>query len=196
MLSILLVGIGSRASEDDAVGLVLAEEMARRGLAGVTVELWEDRDPLDVAAGLVEISDRDPEITVVLVDCAELGLAPGCWRAFDLDEAELAERAGGPSVHGVGLADGLALARALGFVNPVRVFGVQPFSVEPGRLSLSLPMATRLPSLGTALADELAVRTRRERPSDGEASPGEGAPAEPGRVSGGGGTATRQGRVG
>lgn len=170
MATAVLVGIGSRASGDDAVGLVLVEQ--QRETPEVGVEIWEDRDALDVAGALVELGERDGQVSVVLVDCAEMGLAPGSWRAFDLNDAALAERAGGSSVHGVGLADGLALARALGFENPVRIFAVQPFAVDPGRLSLSLAMATRLPSLRAALADELAV-FRQARPSDG------GAPLQP-----------------
>lgn len=151
---ITLVGIGSRASGDDAIGLILVE--GARGWPGVAAHVWEDRDALDVAAGLVELGEADPGGgTVVLVDCADMGLAPGCWRVFDADAVVLGARAGGASVHGAGLADGLALARALGFRRSLRILGIQPFDVRPGRLTPSLPMATRLPSLRVALAAEI-----------------------------------------
>lgn len=151
---ITLVGIGSRASGDDAVGLMLVEHAA--SWPGVAAHVWEDRDALDVAAGLVELGEADPGGgAVILVDCADMGLAPGCWRIFDGDAVVLGARAGGASVHGAGLADGLALAQALGFVRPLRILGIQPFDVRPGRLTPSLPMATRLPSLRVALREEI-----------------------------------------
>ncbi len=150
----VVIGVGSRACADDAIGLRLVEALRARGGAP-RVALWEDNDALDVASGLLEL-----DAPAVLVDCADMGLPPGSWRAFDAEDARLAEAEAAASTHGFGLADALALARALGYAHPVRVFGVQPFEVRPGRPHLSPPMQARVAPLTAALREEL----RRGRP--------------------------------
>lgn len=141
---VLVAAVGSRACGDDAVGLVLAERL--RGDAGVDVALWEDRDALDVAGALLE-----GDGPVVLVDCADMGLPPGSWRL--LGEGVARDHRDTVSTHGLGLADALTLARALGCERDVRLFGVQPFDVRPGRVGLSEGLAGGLEELVRALRE-------------------------------------------
>lgn len=141
---VLLVGIGSRVCGDDAVGLHLVERVGERH--GVRVELWEDRDALTVAAALLE--EDGP---VLLVDCADMRLPPGSWRAFDVDGVKAREHQDTVSSHGFGLADAVALTRALGHERAVHVFGVQPFSVRPGETRLTAQMSELMDGLAEAL---------------------------------------------
>ena len=143
-----LIGIGSRACGDDAIGLHLVERLGAR--SGVRTHLWEHRDAFDIASGLLEL-----DAAVMLVDCADMGLAPGSWRAFDADDARLAQAVNTVSTHGFGLADALALARTLGHDQPVRVFGVQPFDIRPGQAALSAAMDAQVDGLAEALWRQL-----------------------------------------
>ena len=156
---VTLVGIGSRVCGDDAIGLVLVEQLA--AAHALRSELWEDRDALDVTSALLE-GGRRP---VLLVDCADMGLAPGSCRGFDAADVRLAQHAATVSTHGFGLADALALARELGHEAPIRLFGVQPFDVRPGRTTLSEAMAARVPELLEALWRTVAPPTGAARVS-------------------------------
>lgn len=100
-----VVGVGGRAAGDDAVGLAVLDELARRSL-GAGVELHAVADPSDLVP-LLEGASR-----VVIVDAA---LDPGgAGRVRVLGEASLAGADARPvSSHGVSVAQALALARTL-----------------------------------------------------------------------------------
>ena len=144
----LVIGIGSRLSRDDAVGLVLLERLLEQGeLAEDDAMMLEDADAATVAATLLEL--RRP---VILVDCADMGEPAGAHRIFDETDAALKLRADAASTHGLGLADGLALARALGFDQPVTVFAIQPFDLSPGA-DLTPELLELLPEMQRILGD-------------------------------------------
>jgi hydrogenase maturation protease len=103
--------------------------------------LLENADAATVAAALM-----DWQCEVILVDAADMGVAPGDLRFFSDAEASMIMKSDAVSTHGLGLADGLALARALGFDRKVHVFGVQPFDLAP-RAGLTKEMTERLPEL-------------------------------------------------
>ncbi len=145
-----VIGLGTRAGTDDQVGLELASRLRDRSLDGeISVEIWENADAATVAAGLLELDSE-----VMLVDAADLELEPGQYRVFTDQEAILKTKRDAVSVHGIGLGDGLALARELGFEQTVRVFAVQPFDVSPG-LGLSEEMSARIPGLARRLEEEI-----------------------------------------
>jgi hypothetical protein len=56
------------------------------------------------------------------------------------------------STHGLGLAEGLELARTLGFNQPASIFGIQPFDLSPGQ-GLTPEMTSRFPLLLAALRE-------------------------------------------
>lgn len=145
-----LAGVGSRFSRDDEIGLRLVEAIAGRGsTSAVECCLWEDADALTLANELLEL-DRD----VVIVDCADMGLASGSWRLF-ADEAARLRICNDPlSTHGLGLAEALSLARSLGCTNSIRIFGVQPFDLSPVP-GLSAQMLAVFPDLLAALENAL-----------------------------------------
>lgn len=147
----LVIGVGTRLGRDDAIGLVLVERLLSAGAVEASDALvLEGADAATVAATLLEV-ERD----ILVVDCADMGAPPGTVRVFDDTEAKLALRDDGTSTHGFGLAEGLALARALGFGFRVRVLAVQPFDLSPGR-SLSDEMRAVLDSLDRTLETALS----------------------------------------
>jgi len=141
--SVTLIGVGSSIRADDAIGTLLVAALADE--PGVTALQWGDRDALDIAAGLLELSGP-----VVLVDAARMGAEPGKHRVFRPDHVTLRGGLGGVSTHGFGLADGLAVALDLGLDLPLALFGVEPASIalEEG---LSPALQDRLPVLVDAL---------------------------------------------
>jgi hydrogenase maturation protease len=147
-----VVGLGTRLGRDDEVGLALVEALARDPNLETRCELLEGADAAVVAAFLIE--RRAP---VILVDAAEMGIPPGEHRLFAEHEAEMVLKSGAVSTHGLGLAEGLALARALGSDQPVQIFGVQPFDLSPGS-GLTPEMGAMLPKLLAALREASRFR--------------------------------------
>ncbi len=145
-----VAGVGSFLSCDDAIGLQLVEAYARQPLpSGVTTQAWEDADALTLADSLLE-----SEEPLLLVDCADMGLAAGSWRLFAGDEARFRCRTDALSTHGLGVAEALAIARELGRESAVHLFGVQPFDLSP-RPGLSDGMQERFATLCTALSESV-----------------------------------------
>jgi hydrogenase maturation protease len=152
-----VVGIGSRAGRDDGVGLALVERLERNGrFPELSFLLWENADAATVAYNLLEL-----ETPVLLVDCADMGLAPGECRMFDQRNVSLNLRTDSISTHGLGLAEALTLARSLGFEQDAHVFGVQPFDLNPG-LSLSSRMEERFDDLCDALGTRIEDLVQRD----------------------------------
>jgi hydrogenase maturation protease len=89
---------------------------------------------------------------VIFVDAADMGLDTGEYRFFFDEAASVTLKTDSVSTHGLGLADGLEIARALGFDRPAAIFGIQPFDLSP-RPGLTPEMKDRFPSLMTALRD-------------------------------------------
>ncbi|MBF0137094.1 MAG: hydrogenase maturation protease [Magnetococcus sp. DMHC-1] len=142
----IVVGIGSRYGRDDAIGLALVEALPTiSDQHRVTSLLWEDADALTLAHDLLELSGP-----VLIVDCADMGLESGAWRFFSWAAEEDQPHRSSISTHGLGMAEAIALARGLGFVHAVHVFGIQPFDLSPVP-GLTPEMRERFPHVLAAL---------------------------------------------
>jgi len=124
-LGTLVIGLGNPLRGDDGVGLRVVEHLARRALP-------EQVTLLDGGAGGLELLHMmEGWDRVVLVDAAELGRESGDVVRFTPDQVQLAETEDRFSLHHAGLAEVLALARALNQALPtIVVFGVQPWRLE------------------------------------------------------------------
>jgi len=140
-MSTVVIGVGNRDRGDDAVGPLLADELADR-LSEVTVIAHEgDLSHLP----LLWHGDDD----VVVIDAA-LGDGLHVGEVRLLDPGDLARRRL-LSTHGVGLADALDLADRLDRrPRSVHVVGIGAGAVELGEMDHDLRV--RIP----ALADEVA----------------------------------------
>jgi|LSQX01.2.fsa_nt_gb hydrogenase maturation protease len=143
-----IVGLGTRHSGDDEIGLALVSALSREPAFLSRCVLMECADAATIALALLEWNRP-----VVLVDAADMRLAPGECRCFSDREASVLIRTSSVSTHGLGLAEGLEIARALDYAHPVRIFGVQPFDLSPGR-GLSSDMEARFPLLLAELGRE------------------------------------------
>ena len=151
---LVIAGVGNRYRTDDGVGLRLVEEWRWAGDASVVTELWEDFDGAAVAQRLVELA-----CPVLVVDCADMGLVGGAFRLLDGRDVENIPARSVVSTHGIGLAEGVQLAGALGYTQPLWVFGVQPFAIGMGE-NLSSAMTAVLPDLRQGLVGVVAELIR------------------------------------
>ena len=143
----LVVGIGAPDAGDDAVGPLVADAVARLGLAGVDVLAHED--PTD----LTLLWRGRPG--VVVVDAVRSGAAPGTVVVLDLTDAAASGGrqviGGSTGTHDFGLASAIALSRALGTLpGRLAVVGVDGVPFAPGD-PLSPAVAAALPDAVVAV---------------------------------------------
>jgi hydrogenase maturation protease len=140
-----VVGLGAFLSSDDGIGLALVRSLSQDAEFAGRCVLLDDADAATIASSILEW--RRP---LILVDAADMNLDPGEHRFFADRDASVILKNSSVSTHGLGLAEGLALARTLGFDQPVYIFGIQPFDLSP-RQGLTSEMSARFPALLSAL---------------------------------------------
>jgi hydrogenase maturation protease len=140
-----VVGLGSSLGSDDGIGLALVQALSGDAIFAARCVFLESADAATIASSLIEWG-----APVILVDAANMALSPGQYRLFEDSEASAILKTSSVSTHGLGLAEGLELARTLGFGKSVYIFGIQPFDLSPGQ-GLTPEMTARFPSLLSAL---------------------------------------------
>ena len=123
---IVVVGVGNLLRGDDAVGRLVARSLRTRKPSGV--EILE----CDGEATLLIDAWWGSELTLV-IDAVRCGAATGTVHRFDADRFDRLADAAGTSTHGLGLADAVAMARALDRL-PGRlvIYGIEGGCFEPG----------------------------------------------------------------
>lgn len=149
MKPILILGLGNPLQGDDGVGCRVAQELEKRELPD-QVEVMEGGTP---GIGLLNLMQG--RARVIIVDAAEMGIAPGEFRRFTSEQVTLTGAAQRFSLHRSGVADALALAHALKIELPKIVFfGIQPARVGWGD-ALSASVDAAVPRVIAAIVDEL-----------------------------------------
>ncbi len=165
MKSCLVLGIGNPLLTDEGAGLRALEhfDAAHGGEDGVTCL---DGGTLSFTlAGPIGASDA-----LIVFDCARLGLGPGRVRCLEGAEMDGFVRSGKLSVHEVGLADLLDMARLTGDLPARRALvGIEPVSLGWGT-DVSTQVAAALPE-AVSLAAETLARWRAEQQPDGARGP-------------------------
>lgn len=146
-----MVGLGSTLGSDDGVGLALVQALSQDEALAKRCVLLESADAATIASSLIEW--RRP---VILVDAADMALAPGEWRFFEEKDAAAILKSSSVSTHSLGIAEGLELARMLDFDQSAYIFGIQPFDLSPG-LGLTPEMTAKFPLLFSALRTACSI---------------------------------------
>jgi hydrogenase maturation protease len=147
----LILGLGNRQRGDDGAGPAAIDALRGCNLPGAAQLLDGGMPGLEIVL-LFEDFER-----VIVIDAAEMGLAPGQWRRFTPSGAAITVPEGAltGTLHNAGLAEALALARALEVLPPTLII----YGIEPGRLDwqegLSAPVLDALPYLVRAVRAEL-----------------------------------------
>ena len=123
----LVIGVGNEARGDDGVGLTVARKLKKMQLPGLAVAEFQGD-----AAALME--RWQGAATVVLVDAAAAGAAPGTVHRFEAQAGPLPVELLRPaSTHALGPAAAVELARALGQLPPrLIVYGIEGAAFAAG----------------------------------------------------------------
>lgn len=153
---LLILGLGNPLRGDDGIGPRTVEQLKQHGLP-VEVEA------LDAGtAGFDLLYWLDGRRRVIIVDAADVGLEAGQFARFTPEQVELKGAAEGAGSHQAGLAEVLALARALQRPLPeIVIFGVQPGSLE-WATGLTAEVEAAVPLLVRAVLQEV-----HDRPGQG-----------------------------
>ncbi len=153
MTATLVIGIGNDDRHDDAAGLATAR-LLRSGAdsLGTTPRVIERTGE---ATDLLEAWADEP--TVIVVDAMVSGAPPGTVRRFDATNEPLPLPPPGASTHGLGLAEAVGLARALGRL-PARLvlIGIEGADFSPGA-GLSPEVAAGVEAAARLVRREIAV---------------------------------------
>jgi hydrogenase maturation protease len=154
----LVVGIGNPDRGDDGVGRLVVRLLRGRLPADVRIE-----ERLGGAAELVELlAEAD---VAVLIDAMVSGAAPGTIRRFDCVAGEVVPGSGGASSHGLGVAEAVGLARALGCLPTVCVvYAVEAAEFAPGA-EVTAAVAAAAEETARRVAAELASPFSRHGPA-------------------------------
>ena len=154
---VLVLGLGNPLRGDDGIGPRVVEELEARGLPKGVTALDAGTGGLDILRIIEEWQD------VVIVDAADMDagrgeVCPGQFVRFTPNQVTVQESSDPFSLHHAGLAEVLALARAMDQALPsIVIFGVQPKEVGWGE-GLSPEVEARLPALLEAVLEEVAKR--------------------------------------
>ncbi len=157
-MKILVLGIGNTLLTDEGVGIVAMRELAKQ---------FGEREDMEFLDGgtlsftlAVPISECD---ALLVIDAAELGVAPGTVRSFEGEKMDAFLGANHKSsVHEVGLLDLRSISLLTGHWPQRRaLIGVQPALVGWGE-SLTPRVAASLPEICTTASKIIAQFNHRE----------------------------------
>ena len=144
-----VIGVGNPDRGDDGAGPAVARWIA--GRLPPDVEVMEHGGEATSLLAAIEGAGA-----VYLVDACVAGGKPGDLHRFDAAAGPLPSNTFGFSSHGLGLAEALELARALGQLPPrCVVYAIEGESFESG-LGLSPAVAAAVAEAGRRLLDDLA----------------------------------------
>lgn len=152
---LVVIGIGNPDRGDDAAGRAVVRWLD--GKLPPDVELVEhDGEPASLLARLENVA------AAYLIDACMSGSDVGIVRRFDVGAAPLPQQAFSLSTHGLGLAEAVELARALGELpDTCIVYGIESGSFEQGA-PMSPPVATAVAEVGERVRREVHGRETRE----------------------------------
>ena len=143
-----LIGIGNRFRRDDGAGLEVVRRLRLAHPPGVIL-IEQEGEP----ASLIEAWSTVEESLVV--DAISSGSEPGRLHRFDVTHAPLPTEIFNVSTHALGLPEAVELARELGRLPRLVVYGIEGESFEAGE-GLSDPVQKTVEKLVMDLYHELS----------------------------------------
>ncbi len=135
----LILAIGNQLLSDDGVGLVILEELSRRGGWGGAVDLVDGG-----TQGLMLLSQISGRPALILLDAISLGAEPGTVHVLSASDV-LRFGAGGPTAHEANAGELLRAAMLTGDLpKDVFVIGIEPENLSTG-IGLSAKVAAAVP---------------------------------------------------
>lgn len=149
--TIRIIGLGNGMRGDDAVGLMAARRIRQE--LGDKVEVIEAE-----MAGVDLIELMKGAHSVILIDAARSGQAPGAVHRLDASAGPIGAQIFPRSSHALGAVDALELARAMGILPAtVIVYGIEAGNTEAGK-PLSTSVAKALDQVVQQVVQECEAR--------------------------------------
>jgi hydrogenase maturation protease len=146
---VLVIGLGNPDRGDDALGREAARRLAENPQPGIKII---QRD----GGGLGLLDDWNGYNTVLLLDAAAPCGQPGHIHRINLSEQKLPPGFSSNSTHGLGIAEAVQMATALGRLPPqLIIYAVEGKSFDFGA-PLTPKVAAAMPELLSRLHEELA----------------------------------------
>lgn len=145
---LLVIGIGNDYRHDDAAGLLVARRLKALNIPDVRIVESDGQPPR-----LLELW-HDASM-VIVIDAVSSGAAPGTIHWFDLEQEGVPADLVQISSHGLGVAQAIELARALGRVPAkIKLFGIEGKNFEQGE-GLTPEVAESLPAVVSCVRETL-----------------------------------------
>jgi hydrogenase maturation protease len=156
---VLVIGVGNTLRGDDGIGVHVARALA-------SLPLPEHVEVFDGGTeGLSMLFEMQRADRVILIDAADMRKPPGEARTLDSVLLEDSTKVRFSSLHGIGVAEVLALGRAVGVEPTVTILAIQPADIRP-RDGLSEALAARVPEYVELAEGLLASDRERDFPVD------------------------------
>lgn len=144
----IVIGIGNPDRGDDAVGRVVAQKLRDR--IGDRADVVEARGEATEIVSLLQGRDA-----AILIDACVSGAPAGTTLRLDMRVAPAPRKGGELSSHGLGLAEAIGLARALGALPEMCVvYAIEGASFAHGA-AMSEAVAAAADEVATAIAGRL-----------------------------------------
>ncbi len=152
---VLIIGIGNEFRSDDALGILVVREIARRGMQGVALseQSGEGTRLMEAWKGAR---------SALIIDAVSTGTYPGCLHRLDASREAIPKHLFHYSSHAFGVAEAIALGRQLGELPPVLlVYGIEGESFEAG-IGLNDAVICQIPALITMIQEDVRKIQRSE----------------------------------
>jgi hydrogenase maturation protease len=162
-----VLALGNPLRGDDGIGSAVLEALAQSGRMPPGVELLDGG-----TAGLETTLLLEGCRCAIIVDAANLERAPGEWARITSGDAALRpdDMHLGEAVHNAGLAEALALGKALDILPPeLTIYAVQPLELG-WSTGLSEPVRKAVPAVCAAILEEIQDPGSKDAKDDGKDS--------------------------
>lgn len=145
-----IIGLGNYAKQDDGVGLHILEQIVDNNLDEGFTAIEARNDGLSILNYFNEETEK-----ILIVDCALVGLQPGEFMIFDINDATTQKQAGGISTHEGDIMKIVEMGKELGYKLPlIKVMAIQPEKLEMV-MELSDVLKAKLPEYIEAAVKEI-----------------------------------------
>ena len=159
-----MIGVGNPARGDDAAGRLVARRL--RSALAADIEIAETDGEPSALLTLLDGAER-----AILADACASGATPGTVQRFDVSDTPLPKATFSLSTHGLGLAEAIELARALGQLPAQTIV----YAIEASAFEIGAPVSPAIAAAVRAAGEQIRAEVDRAgtpRPIDQRSSIG------------------------
>jgi len=119
-----VIGLGNALRGDDSIGPYIIEKLSEKENPVPLTLIDAGSDAFTLLEHLIL---DDP---ILILDCADMGKAPGEIVSFTLNDATIKAVESAVSLHGFGFGEVYNMAKSLGKMAECKIIGIQPKEIE------------------------------------------------------------------